>query len=41
MINFYSYYVTFKNFVSYMIFGQKPNLKELEFIVIKKIDDYV
>jgi hypothetical protein len=41
MINLYPYYVTIKNFISYVIYGRKPDLKELEFVIIKKIQDNV
>jgi hypothetical protein len=41
MINLYPYYITIKNFISYVIYGRKPDLKELEFVIIKKIQDNV
>jgi hypothetical protein len=39
MINLYPYYITIKNFISYVIYGRKPDLRELEFVMIKKINN--
>jgi len=39
MINLYPYYVTIKNFISYVLYGKKPDVRELEFVIIKKIQD--